>query len=88
MTSNDISSSFLALAGAYDVTGAWRRSQKLRRRVGARVSLVEAFNFRFCRSVDEEAVTVAHVPRRRSESDESKAARGNFPELVLAHRGA
>ena len=40
------------------------------------------------KSVDEEAVMAARVPRRRSESHESKAARGNFPELVSACRGA
>ena len=88
MTSDDISSSFLALTGACDVTGAWRRSQKLGRSVEARVSSVEARNFRFYRSVDKEAVTVARVPRRRSKSDESEAVRGNFPKLVLARRGA
>ena len=69
-------------------TGAWRRCQKLGRRVEVRVSLVEAHYFRFCRSVDEEAVMAAHVPRRRSKGDESEAARGNFPELVLVRRGA
>ena len=34
------------------------------------------------RSVDEEAFTVARVPRRRSESDESETARGNFRRLL------
>ena len=45
-------------------------------------------NLGFCRSVDEEAVMVARVPRRRSESHESEVAHGNFLELVSAHRGA
>ena len=45
-------------------------------------------NLGFCRSVDEEAVMAARVPRRRSESHESEVARGNFLELVSAHRGA
>ena len=69
-------------------TDAWRRSKKLERRVEARVSSVEARNFRFCRSVDEEAVMAVRVPRRQSKSDESEAACGNFLELVLARRGA
>ena len=68
--------------------GAWRRSPKLGRRVGARVTSNECQNLGFCRAVDEEAVMVARVPRRRSESHESEAARGNFPELVSARRGA
>ena len=54
----------------------------------ARVSSVEAQNFRFCRSVDEEAVMAARVPRRRSKSDESEARCENFPELILTRRGA
>ena len=54
----------------------------------ARVSLVEAQNFRFSRSVDEEAFMAARVPRRRSKSDESEAGRENFPELILTRRGA
>ena len=54
----------------------------------ARVSSVEARNFRFSRSVDEEAFMVARVPRRRSESDESEAARGNFLEASAARGGA
>ena len=45
-------------------TNAWRRSQKLGRCVEARVNSVEVLNFRFCRSVDEEAVMAARVPRR------------------------
>ena len=40
------------------------------------------------RSVDEEAFMVARVPRRRSESDESEAARGNFLEASAARGGA
>ena len=54
----------------------------------ASVSSVEARNLRFCRSVDEEAVMAARVPRRRSKSDESEAGRENFPELILTRRGA
>ena len=45
-------------------------------------------NLEFCRSVDEEAVMAARVPRRQFESHESEVARGNFSELVSAHRGA
>ena len=44
----------------------------------ARVRLDEGRNLRFCRSVDEEAVRVARVPRRRSGSQEFEAARGRF----------
>ena len=40
------------------------------------------------RSVDEEAFMVARVPRRRSESDKSETARGNFPEASAARAGA
>ena len=49
-------------------TGAWRRCRKLVRRVEARVSSVEARNFKFCRATDEEADRAARVPRRRSGS--------------------
>ena len=57
-------------------------------RVEARVTAVDHQILRPSRSVDEEAVMAARVPRRRSESHESDAVRGNFPELVSAHRGA
>ena len=49
-------------------------------RMRARVSLDEGQNLRFCRSVDEEAVRAARVPRRQSGSEESKAARGRLFE--------
>ena len=44
----------------------------------ARVRSDEGRSLRFCRSVDEEAVRAAYVPRRRSGSEESEAARGRF----------
>ena len=44
----------------------------------ARVCSNEGRNLRFYRSVDEEAVRVARVSRRRSGSEESEAARGRF----------
>ena len=69
-------------------TGAWRRSQKPRWRVEARVTAVDHQILRPSRSVDEEAVMAMRVPRRQSESHEYEAARGNFPELVSARRGA
>ena len=60
------------------VAGAWRRSQKLGWRVAARLRSVEAPNFRFRRSADEEADRAAREPRRRSRSQESMAARGRY----------
>ena len=68
--------------------GAWRRSLKLGRRMGARVTSNGCQNLGFCRTVDEEAIMVVRVPRRRSKSHESEVARGNFPKLVSARRGA
>ena len=44
--------------------GAWRRSLKLGRHVGARVMSNGCQNLGFCRMVDEEAIMVAGVPRR------------------------
>ena len=69
-------------------TNAWRRSQKPKWRVEARATAVDHQILRPSRSVDEEAVMAARVPRRQSKSHESEAARGNFPELVSARRGA
>ena len=56
-------------------TCAWRRSQKLGRRVVARVSSVEAHNFRFCRLEDDKAVLVARVTEIQAGSQERSAAR-------------
>ena len=63
----------------------------------ARVRSDEGRSLKFCRSVDEEAVRAAHLPRRRSGSDESEAARGRsvhvhrrvkeMPETQVAHGG-
>ena len=39
----------------------------------------EGRNLRFCRSVDEEVVMVARVPRKRSGSQESEVARVSVP---------
>ena len=55
---------------------------------GGTVTAVDHQILKPSKSVDEEAVMAARVPRRRSESHESEAARGNFPELVSACRGA
>jgi len=60
-------------------TDAWRRSQKLGRRMEAHVRSDEGRNLRFCRSVDEEVVMVARVPRTRSGSQESEVARVSVP---------
>ena len=54
----------------------------------ARAIAVDHQILRPSRSVDEEAVMAARVPRRRSKSHESEVARGNFPELVSARKGA
>ena len=40
------------------------------------------------RSMDDKAVWVARVPRRRSGSEESETMRGNFPGLTVARGGA
>ena len=56
-------------------TGAWTRSQKLGRRVVARVSSVEAHNFRFCRSEDDKAVLAARAALIQAGSQERSAAR-------------
>ena len=45
-------------------------------------------NLRFCRSVDEEAVMAAHVPRTRSGSMESEAARVSVPGSRCRRVGA
>ena len=46
------------------------------------------WSLKFCKSVDEEAVRAARVPRRRFGSEESEAARGIFPETTEALGGA
>ena len=69
-------------------TGAWRRCRKLVRRVEARVSSVEARNFRFRRSADEEADRAAREPRRRSRSQESRRRVRDFPVATAARGGA
>ena len=46
----------------------------------ARVRSDVGWSLKFCKSVDEEAVRAARVPRRRSGSEESEAARGRFSE--------
>ena len=56
-------------------TGAWRSRQKLGRRVVARVSSVEAHNFRFCRSEDDKAVLAARAALIQAGSQERSAAR-------------
>ena len=75
---------FQRVAGACDVH---RRVEEKPETREAHVRSNGCQNLGFCKSVDEEAVMAARVPRRRSESHESEAARGNFPELVSAHRG-
>ena len=45
----------------------------------AHVRSDESRNLRFCRSVDEEAVMAARVPRTRSGSQESEAAHVSVP---------
>ena len=45
----------------------------------AHVRSDEGRNLRFCRSVDEEVVMVARVPRKRSGSQESEVARVSVP---------
>ena len=69
-------------------TGAWVRCQKFYRRVRARVLSDYGRNFRVCRAVDEEAVGAARVPIRRSEIQESEAARGRVSESTAARGGA
>ena len=59
-------------------TGAWRSSQKPRWRVVARARSYDHQILRPSRSVDDKAVWAAHVPRRRSGSEESEAARSRF----------
>ena len=49
----------------------------------ARVRSDEVRNLRFCRSVDEEAVMAARVPRTRSGSQEFKAACVSIPEAIV-----
>ena len=63
--------------------GAWRRSQKLGRRVEARVSLVEAHNFRFCRSEDDKAVLATGVPEIQAGSQERSVARVRVPGAIV-----
>ena len=63
--------------------GAWRRSQKLGRRVEARVSLVEAHSFRFCRSEDDKAVLAARVTEIQAGSQERSAARVRVPGAII-----
>ena len=48
----------------------------------ARVSSNEGRNLKFCRSMDEEAVRATRVPRRRSGSEESEAARERLFEAI------
>ena len=45
------------------ITGAWRRSPKLGRRVVAHVRLDGGQNLGFCRSVEEESDRVARVTK-------------------------
>ena len=66
------------VAGACDFIGAWRRSQKIGRHMEARVCSDEGRNLRFYRSVDEEAVRAARMPRRRFGSPESMSVCGRF----------
>ena len=54
----------------------------------ARVRLDVGWSLKFCKSVDEEAVRAARVPRRRSGSEESEAARGRFLKLTVVRGGA
>ena len=48
-----------------------------------RVSSDECRNLRFCKSVDEEAIMAARVPRTRSGSQESKAAHVSVPGAIV-----
>ena len=66
-------------------TGAWRRCQRPRWRMEARETLYDHQILKPSRSVDDKAVWAARVPRRRSGSEESEAARGRF---VGANDGA
>ena len=66
------------VAGACDFIDAWRRSQKIGRHMEARVCSDEGRNLRFYRSVDEEAVRAARMPRRRFGSPESMSVCGRF----------
>ena len=50
----------------------------------ARVSSVEAQNFRFCRSVDEEAVMAARIPITRSGSQNLRRRVDDFPKTIEA----
>ena len=61
-------------------TGAWRRTQKPRRRVEARATSFDHQILGPSKSVDEEAFRVARVPRRQSGFDESEAARERLSE--------
>ena len=71
------------MEGACVFTGAWRRSQKLGRRVVARVSSVEAQNFKFCRSEDGKAVLAARVTEIQAGSQERSAARVRVPGAIV-----
>ena len=82
-----LAADFYAWQGHVMFAGAWRRSPKLGRRVGAHVMSNGCQNLGFCRTMDEEAIMVVRVPRRRSKSHESEAAHGNFPKLVSTRRG-
>ena len=64
--------------GVMNVGGACESSRSHCSRVVARAAAVGGRVLGFCRSVDEEAVMVARVPRIRSGSQESKAVRGRF----------
>ena len=69
-------------------TGAWRRSQKPRWRMEARATAVDHQILRPSRSVDEEAVMVAHVHEHNLEVRNLRRHVVDFPELTAARGGA
>ena len=85
MTSDDISCSFRRVAGACNVH--WRVEEQLETQV-ARATSYDHQILRPSRLVNDKAVWAARVPRKRSGSEESEAARGNFPGLTAARVGA
>ena len=68
-------------------TGAWRRSQKLERRVVARVGSNGGQNLRFCRPVDEEADKTAHVTKEDLPVRILMWWVGDIPELTASAWG-
>ena len=68
------------------VFGAWLFHRRVEENLETREACVrsdEGRNLRFCRLVDEEAVMATRVPRTRSRSKESEAARVSVPGAVV-----